>query len=71
MTMLATMLDVKFTSSSMEEKQSFAFLAACCRFRKSKFHLGHWIEVSDHLRKFFQEHCAAVLQILHFIPLTY
>ena len=52
----AAMLDVKFTStcSSMEEKQYFAFLAACCRFRKSKVHLGHWIEVSDHLRNFFQ-----------------
>ena len=46
------MLDVKFTSSSMEEKQYFAFLAACCRFQKSKFHLEHWIEVSDHLRNF-------------------
>ena len=43
----AAMLDVKFTSSSMDEKQYFAFLAACCRFWKSKFHLGHWIEVRE------------------------
>ena len=44
---LAAMLDVKFTSSSMDEKQYFAFLAACCRFWNSKFHLGHWIEVRE------------------------
>ena len=29
---LAAMIDVKFTSSSMDEKQYFAFLASCYRF---------------------------------------
>ena len=33
-----------------EEKQYFAFLASWCQFWESKIHLGHWIEVSNHLR---------------------